>query len=122
MKKTVKASVLLLCLLLVSALAACGQAEKKSSGGIYIGSTVNILGEPSPIDEVYNKGENSIALNADGTGTFLLDGDPIEITYTLDGTSITMEADGMESVGTLQDGRLTFDFFGMGIEMVFEQQ
>ena len=119
MKTIRKLPVLLLCLILILPLTACGQNSGQSGNNIYIGSTVNILGEPSPINQVYHKGENSIELKPDGTGVFLLDGVPIDITYTLEGTDITMTADGMESVGTLEDGVLTFDFFGMDIEMVF---
>ncbi len=107
-------------------LTGCGNEKSAKApsptGTIYVGSTVHILDEDSPMDEVYNKGANTIELNADGTGLFTLNGDPIDITYEISGTDITMTADGMESVGTLEDGVLTFDYFGMGIEMVFVLQ
>ena len=103
-------------------LTGCGgesSAAPASSGSIYVGSTVNMLGEDSPIDEVYNKGANTIEFAEDGTGTFTLDGNAIPITYVIDGTDITITTEGMDSIGTIENGVLSFDYFGMGIKMVF---
>ena len=122
MKKRV--SIIFAALILVISLSACGGNKKDTSfTGLYTGSTVNILGDDTPINEIYSNGENSVLLNEDKTGVMTVDGESLNITYVLDGQNIEITSvdagDDMICVGTLADGVLSFDFFGIGIQMKF---
>ena len=88
MKSMKKLAALLLALVMTLTLAACGGGKGSSKTnpvvGKYIGETVLSFDEWVPMDEVYDLGDNYIELKEDGTGCFMLDGDPTTIAWKLD--------------------------------------
>ncbi len=86
--------------------------------GKYIGYQIDLLGW-EPIGDVYDAGENYIELKAGGKGTFCLDGEKTAIKWTVDGEALTMTASGQNCTGTLKDGLITTDYFGMDMMMTF---
>lgn len=75
------------------------------------------------MDEVYDLGDNYIELKEDGTGCFMLDGDPttIEWKLTKDGT-LTLDRDGSICNCTLKDGLITVnDYFGFDLQLTFRK-
>ena len=119
MKRMKKLTVILLAMIMVFSLAACGGGAKDDPNlGKYIGDEINIF-EWTPMEEVY-PGDNFIELKADGKGDFTMDGENIEMKWSLDGDKITIVAEDVESTGTLKDGVLTIDvFFGVEMPMTF---
>ena len=83
MKSIKKLTALLLALVMALTLAACGGgkggAKSNPAVGKYMGETVLSFDEWVPMDEVYDLGDNYIELKDDGTGCFMLDGDPTTI-------------------------------------------
>jgi hypothetical protein len=118
MKKIGSVLLLLGIMITFTACGGGGESTDDPNLGKYIGDQVEIL-DWEPIDEVYGEGENYVELKAGGKGTFCLDGDSTGITWKLDGENLTMTADGMDCIGTLVNGVITTDFFGMGISMTF---
>lgn len=98
-----------------------GESKNDPNLGKYIGDQIEIL-DWEPIDEVYDAGENYIELQSGGKGIFCLDGDSTKITWKLDGENLTMTAEGMDCTGTLVDGVITTDFFGMDMTMTFVRE
>lgn len=87
MKRLRKPAALLLALVMALTLAACGgkgASKTNPAVGKYIGETVLSFDEWVPMDEVYDLGDNYIELKEDGTGCFMLDGDPTTIDWKLD--------------------------------------
>jgi hypothetical protein len=121
MKK--KISIIILSVFLMICFAGCGSEEDTSFSGAYNGSTVDVLGEATPVAEVFPNGDTSVILNEDYTGIITVDGTSFDITFTLDGENITISAvNGEEGVvcnGTLANNVLEFDFFNLGFNMTF---
>lgn len=107
-----KLSALLISLLMILSLFACGQG---GNGTTYKGVSMDILGTSTPLDEVYENGKNELVLNDNGKGTWTLDGESIGCTWTLDGDALTVNVDGMDFTGTLIDDVVTLDFLGSDI-------
>ena len=112
MKGMKKLAALLLALVMTLTLAACGGGKGSSKTnpvvGKYIGETVLSFGEWVPMDEVYDLGDNYIELKEDGTGCFMLDGDPTTIAWKLDKDgALTLDRDGSICNCTLKDGLIT---------------
>ena len=88
MKRLRKPAALLLALVMALTLAACGGGKGSSKTnpvvGKYIGETVLSFDEWVPMGGIYDLGENYIELREDGTGCFMLDGDPTTIAWKLD--------------------------------------
>ena len=87
MKSMRKLTALLLALVMALTLAACGgkgASKTNPAVGKYIGETVLSFDKWVPMDDIYDLGENYIELKEDGTGCFMLDGDPTEIDWKLD--------------------------------------
>ena len=127
MKSMKKLAALLLALVMTLTLAACGGGKGSSKTnpvvGKYIGETVLSFDEWVPMDEVYDLGDNYIELKEDGTGCFMLDGDPttIEWKLTKDG-ALTLDRDGSVCNCTLKDGMIMVnDYFGFDLQLTFRK-
>ena len=115
MKKIIS---ILLTLVLLLSLAACGGGEPDPNAGKYQGISAKALGITMDMSEVY-PGETWVELKSGGKGTVMLDGDDFPMKWTLDGEAITITIDGVDSVGRLADGVITVDLMDMGVEMTF---
>ena len=117
MKKTIA---LLMVLVMLLSLAACGGGEEDPNAGKYIGVSAAVGGFSMPMSEVY-EGETWIELKSGGRGTIMLGGDDFSMKWTLEGEDLTITVQGVDSVGTLQDGVITVDLMDMGCVMTFEK-
>ena len=115
MKKTIA---LLMVLVMLLSLAACGGGEEDPNAGKYIGVSAAVGGFSMPMSEVY-EGETWIELKSGGRGTIMLDGDDFSMKWTLEGEELTITVQGVDSVGTLRDGVITVDLMDMGCVMTF---
>ena len=124
MKQTKKLAAVLLALVLVLSLTACGKGKQPGGAkanpvvGKYMGEAVLSFDEWVPMDDVYDLGDNYIELKEDGTGCFMLDGDPTTIKWKLtqDG-ALTLDRDGSICNCTLKDGLITVnDYFGFDLQ------
>ena len=70
--------------------------------------------------EVY-PGENSIELKSGDKCVFSLDGDKIDCDWKLDGTALTIDIEGVECKGTLENGVIKIDFMGL-MDMTFVKE
>ena len=108
-----------LTLTMLLSLAACGgSTEEDPNAGKYLGTTAKALGMTMEMSEVY-PGETWVELKSGGKGTIMLDGDDFSMKWTLEGETITITIEGVDSVGTLADGVITVDLMNMGVEMSF---
>lgn len=111
---------ILLSLAMVLSFAACGgeTAEEDPNAGKYLGTTAKALGMTMDMSEIY-PGETWLELKSGGKGTIMLDGDDFPIEWSLEGQSITITIDNVDSVGTLSEGVVVVDLMDMGVEMTF---
>ena len=109
---------ILLTIVMLLSLAACGSGEPDPNAGKYQGISAKALGMTMDMSEVY-PGETWVELKSGGKGTVMLDGDEFPMKWTLDGEAITITIDGVDSVGSLADDVLTVDLMEMGVEMTF---
>lgn len=109
---------ILLTLVMLLSLAACGGGEPDPNAGKYQGISAKALGMTMDMSEVY-PGETWVELKSGGKGTVMLDGDDFPMKWTLDGETITITVEGVDSVGRLADGVITVDLMEMGVEMTF---
>lgn len=126
MKRVRKPAALLLALVMALTLAACGGkggSKTNPAVGKYIGETVLSFDEWVPMDEVYDLGDNYIELKEDGTGCFMLDGDPTTIDWKLDKDgALMLDRDGAICNCTLKDGLLMVnDYFGFDLQLTFRK-
>ena len=127
MKSMKKLAALLLVLVMTLTLAACGGGKGRSKTnpvvGKYIGETVLSFDEWVPMDEVYDLGDNYIELKEDGTGCFMLDGDPTTIAWKLDKDgALTLDRDGSICNCTLEDGLITVNEVGVSIWNMLQKE
>ena len=106
---------------LLFGLAACGGVGDKEDPklGVYEGISVFLLGDETPMTEVY-PGDNFLELKAKGKAVFTLDGDAIDCKWELDGTKLVIDIEGEECTGTLKGDVINLDFMGM-MDMIFAQ-
>lgn len=109
---------ILLTIVMLLSLAACGSGEPDPNAGKYQGISAKALGMTMDMSEVY-PGETWVELKSGGKGTVMLDGDDFPMKWTLDGEAITITIEDVDSVGKLADGVITVDLMEMGVEMTF---
>ncbi|MGI6020194.1 MAG: lipoprotein [Lachnospiraceae bacterium] len=109
---------ILLAIAMLLSLTACGGGEPDPNAGKYQGVSAKALGITMDMSEVY-PGETWMELESGGKGTVMLDGDEYPMKWTLEGETITLTIEGVDSVGTLADGVITVDLMDMGVEMAF---
>lgn len=109
---------ILLTLVMLLSLAACGGGEPDPNAGKYQGISAKALGMTMDMSEVY-PGETWVELKSGGKGTVMLDGDDFPMKWTLEGEAITITIEDVDSVGRLADGVITVDLMEMGVEMTF---
>lgn len=109
---------ILLTIVMLLSLAACGSGEPDPNAGKYQGISAKALGMTMDMSEVY-PGETWVELKSGGKGTVMLDGDDFPMKWTLDGEAITITIEDVDSVGKLADGVITVDLMDMGVEMTF---
>lgn len=118
-----KALAIVLSLMMILSLAACGGSKSEDPNlGIYKGTTAEMFGEESDITEIYDLGDNLIELKADGKGTLTLDGEEMPMTWTLEGTKFNLVVEGIDSPGTLENGEIIIDFAEMGVNLKFVKE
>ena len=127
MKKSIKLISLLMTLMLVLALAACGGSSGGAAAddpnlGLYkmsslMGFSLEEYAEMLEITEEEAADSMTLELKADGKADMTIDGDVQTLDWSVEGDAITL-TDGEESLeGTLADGTITLDIEGM--EIVF---
>ena len=122
MKIMKKQTILMLAVVLVFLLSACGAKEENNPNlGKYLGDQINIL-EWTDMSEIY-PGENYIELKSGGKGDFCLEGDSMSMEWTEEEGKITITMEGEKCTGTLTDGVLAIeDFFGVKMPMIFAKE
>lgn len=116
---------LALALLMLIGLAACGSSAPADPAlGKYCGDQMDMMGWMS-MDEFFSEGENYLELKTGGKGVVCINGDDIDITWKLDGENLTVALVGLEDserAGTLADGVVLIDLFGMDTMMCFVRE
>lgn len=116
MKKLVA---ILLAIAMLLSLAACGgETAEDPNAGKYLGTTAKAFGMIMDMSEIY-PGETWLELKSGGKGNIMLDGDEFPIKWALEGDTFTLTIDGVDSVGTLNEGVIVMDLMDMGVEMTF---
>lgn len=110
---------LVLILALCLGLVACGAEDPNA--GKYIGISAAVGGFSLPMSDVY-EGETWIELKSGGKGTIMLGGDDFSFKWALDGESLTITVQGVDSIGTLKDGIIKVDLMDMGCVMTFAKE
>jgi len=106
---------------LVLGLCACGggEAADDPNVGTYICTTAEMEGISLPVESFATNGI-TLELKDSGTATLDFDGESGSGSWTLDGTAFSLEADGIECPGTLEDGVLILDL--EGVMLTFEKE
>lgn len=86
--------------------------------GLYEGTTYQYGEQTFEMSAIY-EGLCTIELMEDGEAVFILGGEEMKCTWTLDGEAFILSNQGMESPGTLDDGVIVIDFMELGMIMTF---
>ena len=116
-----RAIAIILALAMILSFSACvggGGKANDPNVGKYIGYQVDIFGW-EPIDKMYDLGENYVELNTGGKGVFCLNGEKTNVKWKLDGENLTMTSQGIDCTGTLKDGVIITDYFGVDMMISF---
>ena len=109
---------LLVALLALFALVACGSGEADPNAGVYVCTSIEMMGMEVSPDSVFENG-STLELKSGGKGTVNMDGKKASAKWTLDGTNISVVIEGATSEGTLIDGTIRIDMMGTGMEMIY---
>lgn len=109
---------LLLAVVMLLSLAACGGGEPDPNAGIYQGIRGEMDGIVLTMEELY-PGESYLELKNGGKAELVLEGDKISGKWTLEGEKFNLVVEGEDCPGTLKDGIVTFDFTGIGMFLTF---
>lgn len=86
--------------------------------GLYVGTTYEAAGQTFNMTDIYST-ECYLELLENGNGVLTLGEENIDITWTLEGETFTMDNQMVTSEGTLVNGEVVFDFMNMGMVMTF---
>ena len=120
MKNTKKMIAILLSLLLVLSLTACGggSASTDPNAGLYTASTVEMLGVEIDAADAFTSGF-TIELKDKGRCALVVDGKKANGKWTLEGTTFTLDGGGIKCEGTLEGGVITLvDVMGMNVTLL----
>ena len=109
---------LLLVIVMLLSLTACGGGEPDPNAGIYQGIRGEMDGIVLTMEELY-PGESYLELKSGGKANLVLEGDKITGKWTLEGEKFNLVVEGEDCPGTLKDGIVTFDFTGIGMFLTF---
>ena len=107
---------ILLSVVMVMSLVACGGEGKKDDEadvlGLYICTEVEIEGERIDINLIDDENEYSLELKKKGKGVITLENDEFTCTWELDGEDLRIVTDdeSIDSTGTLKDGVIEIEF------------
>lgn len=107
---------ILLSVVMVMSLVACGGDEKKDDEadvlGLYICTEVEVEGERIDINLIDDENEYSLELKKNGKGVITLENDEFTCTWELDGEDLHIVTDdeSIDSTGTLKDGVIEIKF------------
>lgn len=113
-----KITALLLAVVMLLSLAACGGGEPDPNAGIYQGIRGEMDGIVLTMEELF-PGESYLELKNGGKAELVLEGDKISGKWTLEGDKFNLVVEGEDCPGTLKDGIITFDFTGIGMYLTF---
>lgn len=114
---------IMMTLAFVFVLAGCGggAAADEPYMGNYTVSAAEMMGVELTGDEIPVAGW-TMEIGANGKGSMDVDGDSAKLSYTVEGSTMTIDLQGEELVATIGDGTLTFDdFMGMGLKITFSK-
>ncbi|MDL2214256.1 DUF5640 domain-containing protein [Clostridia bacterium OttesenSCG-928-O13] len=120
MKKVVS---ILLALVLVIGLAACGGGKSDDPNvGMWNAVSASMMGIDMEIDELFESGV-TLELKANGKFTIDVDGEKGNGKWEYDGDTLKFSASDADMTGTVEDGMLTLtNLLGMGIDITFEKE
>ena len=116
-----KITALLLVLAMVFAFAACGSSEPDDPNcGTYTCTSVEMMGISLSPDEVFES-ECTMELKNGGKATVNLEGESGSAEWAVNGTELKITIEGVESVGTIENGVIVIDLMDLGMNYTFER-
>ncbi len=109
---------LILVLMLILALAACG-GEPDPNAGLYEATTAEYAGFSLEVSSLYESGL-SLELKDGGRAILTMDGTDYSVKWSLEGEALTITAADIELSGTLSDGSMVLDM-GEGVSVTFSK-
>ena len=94
------------------------ESASDSPAGVYVGATYEAAGQTFNMTDIYST-ECYLELLENGNGVLTLGEENIDITWTLEGETFTMDNQMVKSEGTLINDEVVFDFMNMGMVMTF---
>ena len=118
-------SVVLLAVVLVFSLCACGGAKidpDDPNQGLWKAMTGEMFGMSTDVEDIFGEGF-TIELQSNGKCTLNVDGKKANGTWTLNNGAFTVKGGGIDCKGRLENGKLTLeDVLDMGLNLVFEKE
>ena len=120
-----KISSIILALFILVNLAACGGNSAKSEEpnvGTWNAISVSMLGITQEIEEVFEQGV-SLELESNGKFNLNMDGEKANGKWKYEDGSLTLNGDGLDLTGTIENGILTLNnMLDTGLDLIFEKE
>lgn len=121
MKRLIRTGLIVALSLIMCFALGCGSAPDDPNCGVYNCTTVEAMGYELSIDDVLENGA-SLELKGGGKADIVLDGESYGATWSYEGSEITITADDVDSVGTMENGRIDIDLMDMGMTYHFVKE
>ena len=126
MKKSYRIIGVVIAVLLVFGMAACGGGGGTDSDdpnlGVWVAKEAEMFGMTSPVEDFFGSGF-TMELKAKGKCALNVDGSKANGTWSLDGDAFYVKGGGLECNGYLKNGKIVLeDVLGMGLNLVFEKE